>query len=176
MWLLLQVAFSLFQLGLWTPPVSADWSSRRPVLQAEDGRDLPQSRVLQRLFFFLLLLFGSEFTFSYITFCIMCLCRYWMGYLSLCRELQRRTEAFSTICQLDDISLLDEPDGKTVSQNLVLSGRSRIIISTGLRGEFMTVMCVIIHTYWKPRWYMSGAACYYTKEFFGAVFFIILSH
>ncbi|KAM9855043.1 BLOC-2 complex member HPS5 [Aulostomus maculatus] len=36
---------------------------------------------------------------------------YWMGYLSLCRELQHRTEAFSTICQLDDISLLEEPDG-----------------------------------------------------------------
>nr|XP_020479199.1 Hermansky-Pudlak syndrome 5 protein isoform X1 [Monopterus albus] len=36
---------------------------------------------------------------------------YWMGYLYLCCELQRRTEAFSTICQLDDISLLEEPDG-----------------------------------------------------------------
>ncbi|KAF3688743.1 Hermansky-Pudlak syndrome 5 protein [Channa argus] len=36
---------------------------------------------------------------------------YWMGYIYLCRELQRRTEAFSTICQLDDISLLEEPDG-----------------------------------------------------------------
>ncbi|KAI3371240.1 hypothetical protein L3Q82_023862, partial [Scortum barcoo] len=36
---------------------------------------------------------------------------YWMGYLYLCRELNRRTEAFSTICQLDDISLLDYPDG-----------------------------------------------------------------
>lgn len=36
---------------------------------------------------------------------------YWMGYLHLCSELQRRTEAFSTICQLDDISLLEEPDG-----------------------------------------------------------------
>ncbi|KAM7396827.1 hypothetical protein PAMP_019837 [Pampus punctatissimus] len=36
---------------------------------------------------------------------------YWMGYLYLCCELQRRTEAFSTICQLDDITLLDEPDG-----------------------------------------------------------------
>ncbi|CAJ1056540.1 Hermansky-Pudlak syndrome 5 protein [Xyrichtys novacula] len=36
---------------------------------------------------------------------------YWMGYLYLCRELQRRTEAFSTICQLDDISLLEGPDG-----------------------------------------------------------------
>ncbi|XP_023149127.2 Hermansky-Pudlak syndrome 5 protein [Amphiprion ocellaris] len=36
---------------------------------------------------------------------------YWTGYLYLCSELQRRTEAFSTICQLDDISLLEEPDG-----------------------------------------------------------------
>uniref|UniRef100_UPI0037E87C1E Hermansky-Pudlak syndrome 5 protein n=1 Tax=Semicossyphus pulcher TaxID=241346 RepID=UPI0037E87C1E len=36
---------------------------------------------------------------------------YWMGYLYLCRELQRRTEAFSTICQLDDISLLEGPEG-----------------------------------------------------------------
>lgn len=35
-----------------------------------------------------------------------------MGYLHLCRELECRTEAFSTICQLDDISLLEEPDGK----------------------------------------------------------------
>ncbi|XP_061577696.1 Hermansky-Pudlak syndrome 5 protein [Cololabis saira] len=36
---------------------------------------------------------------------------FWTGYLYLCSELQRRTEAFSTICQLDDISLLEEPDG-----------------------------------------------------------------
>lgn len=36
---------------------------------------------------------------------------YWTGYLYLCSELQRRTEAFSTICQLDDISLLEESDG-----------------------------------------------------------------
>ncbi|XP_072242069.1 Hermansky-Pudlak syndrome 5 protein [Leuresthes tenuis] len=36
---------------------------------------------------------------------------YWTGYLCLCSELQRRTEAFSTICRLDDISLLVEPDG-----------------------------------------------------------------
>ncbi|XP_070762798.1 Hermansky-Pudlak syndrome 5 protein [Enoplosus armatus] len=36
---------------------------------------------------------------------------YWTGYLYLCRVLQRRTEAFSTICQLDDISLLEEPEG-----------------------------------------------------------------
>lgn len=38
--------------------------------------------------------------------------RYWMGFLYLCNELQRRSEAFSTICQLDDISLLEEPNGK----------------------------------------------------------------
>uniref|UniRef100_A0A665UGV4 Hermansky-Pudlak syndrome 5 protein homolog n=1 Tax=Echeneis naucrates TaxID=173247 RepID=A0A665UGV4_ECHNA len=36
---------------------------------------------------------------------------YWTGYLYLCCELQHRTEAFSTICQLDDISLLEEPEG-----------------------------------------------------------------
>ncbi|KAF6738904.1 Hermansky-Pudlak syndrome 5 protein [Oryzias melastigma] len=36
---------------------------------------------------------------------------YWTGYLHLCKELQRRSEAFSTICQLDDITLLEEPDG-----------------------------------------------------------------
>ncbi|XP_015254684.1 PREDICTED: Hermansky-Pudlak syndrome 5 protein [Cyprinodon variegatus] len=36
---------------------------------------------------------------------------YWTGYLYLCKELQSRTEAFSTICQLDDVSLLEDPDG-----------------------------------------------------------------
>ncbi|KAM6960632.1 BLOC-2 complex member HPS5 [Aplochiton taeniatus] len=36
---------------------------------------------------------------------------YWTGYLSLCCELQRRPEAFSTICYLDDISLVEEPNG-----------------------------------------------------------------
>ncbi|XP_059191526.1 Hermansky-Pudlak syndrome 5 protein [Centropristis striata] len=36
---------------------------------------------------------------------------YWMGYIHLCCELRRRTEAFSTICKLDDISLLEEDDG-----------------------------------------------------------------
>ncbi|KAM9351858.1 BLOC-2 complex member HPS5 [Symphorus nematophorus] len=36
---------------------------------------------------------------------------YWTGFLYLCCELQHRTEAFSTICQLDDISLLEEPEG-----------------------------------------------------------------
>ncbi|XP_037109390.1 Hermansky-Pudlak syndrome 5 protein [Syngnathus acus] len=36
---------------------------------------------------------------------------YWTGYLHLCCQLQRRDEAFSTICQLDDISLLEEPEG-----------------------------------------------------------------
>lgn len=40
-----------------------------------------------------------------------------MGYLYLCKELQRRSEAFSTICQLDDLSLLEDPDGKTVNNN-----------------------------------------------------------
>ncbi|KAF7659859.1 hypothetical protein LDENG_00292180 [Lucifuga dentata] len=36
---------------------------------------------------------------------------YWTGFLFLCSELQRHSEAFSAICQLDDISLLEEPDG-----------------------------------------------------------------
>ncbi|MCI4382003.1 hypothetical protein PGIGA_G00258540 [Pangasianodon gigas] len=36
---------------------------------------------------------------------------YWTGYLYLCKELQRRTEAFSAICRLDDMSLLEEPNG-----------------------------------------------------------------
>lgn len=36
---------------------------------------------------------------------------YWAGYLYLCCELQRHSEAFSTICRLDDISLLEEPNG-----------------------------------------------------------------
>lgn len=36
---------------------------------------------------------------------------YWMGYLYLCNQLQRRSEAFSTICRLDDLSLLEEPEG-----------------------------------------------------------------
>uniref|UniRef100_A0A8C4ZYK8 Hermansky-Pudlak syndrome 5 protein homolog n=1 Tax=Gadus morhua TaxID=8049 RepID=A0A8C4ZYK8_GADMO len=34
---------------------------------------------------------------------------YWTGFLYLCCELQRRTEAFSTICRLDDMSLLEDP-------------------------------------------------------------------
>lgn len=42
----------------------------------------------------------------------LCVHRYWIGYLHLCSELQCRTEAFSTICQLDDISLLEEPGGE----------------------------------------------------------------
>ncbi|XP_068459814.1 Hermansky-Pudlak syndrome 5 protein [Clinocottus analis] len=36
---------------------------------------------------------------------------YWMGYIYLCCELQCRREAFTTVCQLDDISLLEEADG-----------------------------------------------------------------
>ncbi|XP_017340973.1 Hermansky-Pudlak syndrome 5 protein isoform X1 [Ictalurus punctatus] len=36
---------------------------------------------------------------------------YWTGYLYLCKELHRRTEAFSAICRLDDMSLLEEPSG-----------------------------------------------------------------
>uniref|UniRef100_A0A3Q0RIW0 Hermansky-Pudlak syndrome 5 protein homolog n=1 Tax=Amphilophus citrinellus TaxID=61819 RepID=A0A3Q0RIW0_AMPCI len=36
---------------------------------------------------------------------------YWTGYLYLCSELQLHTDAFTAICQLDDISLLDESDG-----------------------------------------------------------------
>ncbi|XP_051979413.1 BLOC-2 complex member HPS5-like [Xyrauchen texanus] len=36
---------------------------------------------------------------------------YWMGFLYLCRELQRRLEAFDVICRLDDMTLLEEEDG-----------------------------------------------------------------
>ncbi|XP_048113755.1 Hermansky-Pudlak syndrome 5 protein isoform X1 [Alosa alosa] len=36
---------------------------------------------------------------------------YWTGYLQLCSELQRRPEAFAAICSLDDMSLLEEPNG-----------------------------------------------------------------
>ncbi|XP_061825618.2 Hermansky-Pudlak syndrome 5 protein [Nerophis lumbriciformis] len=42
---------------------------------------------------------------------------YWTGYLSLCCQLQHRSQAFATICQLDDISLLEEPEG-VAPQNL----------------------------------------------------------
>ncbi|XP_076846999.1 BLOC-2 complex member HPS5 [Brachyhypopomus gauderio] len=42
---------------------------------------------------------------------------YWLGYLYLCNELHCRREAFSTICRLDDIGLLEEPDG-TVPQTM----------------------------------------------------------
>lgn len=38
-----------------------------------------------------------------------------MGYLYLCKELQRRAEAFSAICRLDDMTLLEEDDGKTIT-------------------------------------------------------------
>uniref|UniRef100_A0A8C1NJA1 Hermansky-Pudlak syndrome 5 protein homolog n=1 Tax=Cyprinus carpio TaxID=7962 RepID=A0A8C1NJA1_CYPCA len=38
---------------------------------------------------------------------------YWMGYLYLCRELQRRPEAFSAICRLDDMTLLEGDDDDT---------------------------------------------------------------
>ncbi|XP_016358438.1 Hermansky-Pudlak syndrome 5 protein homolog [Sinocyclocheilus anshuiensis] len=40
---------------------------------------------------------------------------YWMGYLYLCRELQRRPEAFSAICRLDDMTLLEGDDGTTIT-------------------------------------------------------------
>ncbi|KAM8891745.1 BLOC-2 complex member HPS5 isoform 2-T2 [Spinachia spinachia] len=36
---------------------------------------------------------------------------YWTGFIFLCCELQRREEALTTICQLDDIGLLEEADG-----------------------------------------------------------------
>ncbi|KAJ8248884.1 hypothetical protein GJAV_G00228820 [Gymnothorax javanicus] len=36
---------------------------------------------------------------------------YWMGYLSLCCQLLRRSEAFATICKLDDMTLLEGPNG-----------------------------------------------------------------
>ncbi|TRY95993.1 hypothetical protein DNTS_002156 [Danionella cerebrum] len=37
--------------------------------------------------------------------------RYWIGYLYLCRELERREEAFDAICRLDDMTLLEGDDG-----------------------------------------------------------------
>lgn len=45
----LKVAFSLLHLGLRTPPVAPDPSSRRPALQTEDGRDLSRPRLLDGL-------------------------------------------------------------------------------------------------------------------------------
>uniref|UniRef100_A0AAR2JCH6 Hermansky-Pudlak syndrome 5 protein homolog n=1 Tax=Pygocentrus nattereri TaxID=42514 RepID=A0AAR2JCH6_PYGNA len=48
---------------------------------------------------------------------------FWTGYLYLCNELQRRTEAFSAICGLDDMSLLEEPSGivpQTVEEWMLL--------------------------------------------------------
>uniref|UniRef100_A0AAY4DEZ7 Hermansky-Pudlak syndrome 5 protein homolog n=1 Tax=Denticeps clupeoides TaxID=299321 RepID=A0AAY4DEZ7_9TELE len=42
---------------------------------------------------------------------------YWTGYLYLCNQLHRRSEAFSAICSLNDMSLLEEPNG-IVPQNL----------------------------------------------------------
>uniref|UniRef100_A0AAY4DF54 Hermansky-Pudlak syndrome 5 protein homolog n=1 Tax=Denticeps clupeoides TaxID=299321 RepID=A0AAY4DF54_9TELE len=42
---------------------------------------------------------------------------YWTGYLYLCNQLHRRSEAFSAICSLNDMSLLEEPNG-TLPQNL----------------------------------------------------------
>lgn len=41
----------------------------------------------------------------------LCSPRYWTGYLQLCSELQRRPEGFAAICSLDDMSLLEEPNG-----------------------------------------------------------------
>lgn len=42
---LLQVAFTLFRLGLWTPSVAADSPSCGLFLKAEDVTDLSKSRV-----------------------------------------------------------------------------------------------------------------------------------
>lgn len=42
---------------------------------------------------------------------------YWTGYLYLCNELQFRTEAFTAICNLADMTLLEEPNG-TVPQTV----------------------------------------------------------
>ncbi|KAJ0069242.1 hypothetical protein NL108_003162, partial [Boleophthalmus pectinirostris] len=58
---------------------------------------------------------------------------YWMGYLYLCNQLQRRSEAFSTICQLDDISLLEEPEGvepQTLEEWKLLIQLSQQIVSS----------------------------------------------
>lgn len=70
-----------------------------------------------------------------------------MGYLYLCCELQRRTEAFSTICQLDDISLLEEPDGKAVFQSLHSFSQKKLRI--GYEGSWL-------------HWDASGPVMYYT--------------
>lgn len=69
----------------------------------------------------------------------MCIYRYWVGYLYLCYELKRRTEAFSTICHLDDISLLEEPDGKTVFKIFTLPVED---IYNQLRGKLVILRCV----------------------------------
>ncbi|MGH0170739.1 UNVERIFIED_CONTAM: hypothetical protein FKN15_059513 [Acipenser sinensis] len=37
--------------------------------------------------------------------------RFWTGYLYLCWQLERRTEAFSVIVSLDDMGLLEGPNG-----------------------------------------------------------------
>lgn len=42
---------------------------------------------------------------------------YWTGYLYLCNELQFRNEAFTAICNLADMTLLEEPNG-TVPQTV----------------------------------------------------------
>lgn len=68
----------------------------------------------------------------------VCMYRYWAGYLYLCCELKRRTDAFSTICHLDDISLLEEPDGKTVFQNLHSSSGA----CNRLRGKLVILGCI----------------------------------
>lgn len=159
MWLPLQVALSLFQLGLWTPPVSADTSPGRSVLQAEDVRNVPQSRVLP--IFFLSKQDKSYFFCCWWQFLVerdtcqllynMCVCRYWTGYLYLCRELQRRTEAFSTICQLDDITLLEEPDGNWQRRMLVTMSRvSEIHTKNHVR--YQEIRCIY-------TWYISSGAC-----------------
>uniref|UniRef100_A0A8C1T3A7 Hermansky-Pudlak syndrome 5 protein homolog n=1 Tax=Cyprinus carpio TaxID=7962 RepID=A0A8C1T3A7_CYPCA len=59
---------------------------------------------------------------------------YWMGYLYLCRELQRRPEAFSAICRLDDMTLLEGDDGivpQSLDEWVVLLQLSQQIGSNG---------------------------------------------
>uniref|UniRef100_A0AAR2LBP3 Hermansky-Pudlak syndrome 5 protein homolog n=1 Tax=Pygocentrus nattereri TaxID=42514 RepID=A0AAR2LBP3_PYGNA len=67
---------------------------------------------------------------------------FWTGYLYLCNELQRRTEAFSAICGLDDMSLLEEPSGivpQTVEEWMLLIHNGTSIDSGQVNVEKLTL-------------------------------------
>lgn len=97
------------------------------------------------LWLFMTDVYDWEFISSYVTFCIMRVCRYWTGYIYLCCELQRRTEAFTAICQLDDISLLEDADGKTFRQNYNLLWAERRVhnrdVCQGLPRRILKTTC-----------------------------------